>query len=285
MPGAGPSNYVAEGYGYLIYQIIGLKPDGTPYLGESSLQRPNTWMPLTPEATMLASTVWKQTIAQLVNQGALPEELDLSAAGLGKLPTKDLTLDLVNTVLPLLATPIGLGIIENDPTVGPAIKSLEGFLGVTLLDPKVVDLLVKAFGATVDIINHIPITYGNPDNEVLMLAQLGEDVLAGDYGIRAMGIDTLFNVSSHTEPAQLRIVDSSTPAEQNRASVTLASIGDRNDDGEVNPQYEHGIIYANTTEGVELTITIGETPHHLANIMVEYQDANGDCHLIDTLSA
>ena len=94
VPGSGDSNYVGEGYGYLLYQIIGLNEDGTPYMGEASLQRPNTWMPLTPEATMLASTVWDQAIEQLVGQGMLPEELDLSAAGLGVMPTENLTLDL-----------------------------------------------------------------------------------------------------------------------------------------------------------------------------------------------
>ncbi len=275
IPGAGHSNFVGEGYGYLLYQILGLNPDGTPHLGDSSLQSPNTWMPLTPEATMLASTVWEQTIAQLVGQGALPEEIDLSAAGLGVLPTENLTLDLVNSVLPLLGTPIGLGYIENDPTLGPALKQLGDLLGQDLLDPKVINLIVEIFGATVDLINHIPITYG-PNNDVMMLAQLGEDVLAGDYGIRALGIDTLFNVSSHTPPTRLRIVNSNDPAEMNKASVVLASIGDRNGDGVVDERYEHGTIYANTTEGVELTIKIDEHPHFLAGIVLEFQGADGN---------
>ena len=69
---------VAEGYGYLIYQIIGLNDDGTPYLGDPSLERPNTWMPLTIESTMLASTVWDQLREQLPRLGVeIPSQLDL----------------------------------------------------------------------------------------------------------------------------------------------------------------------------------------------------------------
>ena len=280
VPGPGRSNYVAEGEGYLLYQIIGLNPeDGTPYMGESSLQRPNTWMPLTPEATMLASTVWDQTIRQLVSQGALPEELDLSAAGLGVMPTENLTLDLVNSVLPVLATPLGLGFIENDPTLGPAIKGVNNFLGEDLLDPKVINLLVEVFGATVELINHIPITYGDPNNDVMMLAQLGKDVLAGDYGIRALGIDTLFNVSSHTAPTRLRIVDSNDPAQRNRASITDANIGDFNNDGMVHPEYETGIIYANTTS-VMITGTVTQE-HPVQAIVIQYMDASGNWIDID----
>ena len=268
IPKMGPSNYVGEGYGYLLYQIIGLNPDGTPYLGDSSLQRPNTWMPLTPEATVLASAIWDQTIAQLVRQGALPEEIDLSAAGLGVIPTENLTLDLVNSVLPLLATPLGLGFIENDPTLGPAIKGLGDFFDADLLDPKAINLLVEVFDATVGLIDHIPITYGDPNNDMMMLAQLGEDVLAGEYGIRALGIDTLFNVSSHTSPTRLRIVDSDDPAQRNRASITDANIGDFNNDGMVHPEYETGIIYANT-KSVMITGTVTQE-HPVQAIVIQY---------------
>ena len=275
IPGAGPSNYVAQGYGYLLYQILGLNEDGTPYLGESSLQRPNTWMPLTPEATMLASTVWKQTIAQLVRQGALPEKIDLPPIaqpvfGVGEaidLP-EELTLDVVKTVLPVLATPLGLGFIENDPTLGPAIKGLGDFLGTNLLDPKVINLLVDAFGATEKLINHIPITYG-PDNDMMMLVQLGEDDFAGEYGIRALGIDTLFNVSSHTAPTRLRIVDPVTNTDS--ATIMDANIGDFNNDGTVDPVYETRIIYANTSD-VMITGTVSNK-HPIQAIVIQYMDA------------
>ena len=274
IPGPGRSNYVAQAEGYLLYQIIGLNPDGTPYLGDSSLQRPNTWMPLTPEATMLASTVWEQTIAQLVRQGALPEELDLSAAGLGVMPTENLTLDLVNSVLPVLATPLGLGFIENDPTLGPAIKGLGDFLGQDLLDPGAVSLLVDIFGETVELINHIPITYGDPNNDVMMLAQIGKDVLVGDYGIRAMGIDNLFNVSSHTAPTQLRIVDPATNIDS--ATITLAQAhGDFDNDGMLDPVYKTDIIYRNSGN-VMISGTVENLKHPIVSVMLQYMDASGN---------
>ena len=283
IPGPGRSNYVAEAEGYLLYQIIGLDSDGNPYLGESSLQRPNTWMPLTPEATMLASTVWKQTIEQLVRQGLLPEEIDLPPAasllGLsaGVTPTKELPLNIVSTALPLLATPAGLGFIENDPTFGPIIKDIKAlgdFLGEDLLDPKVINLLNEVFGAAVDIINHIPITYGAPPNynKVSMLAQLDKDVFAGHYGIRAMGIDNLFNVSSHTAPTRLRIVDPVTNID--RATITVAQAhGDFDNDGMLDPVYKTDIIYRNS-ESVMISGTVKDLMHPIKSVMLQYMDAS-----------
>ena len=167
-----------------------------------------------------------------------------------------------------------------------AIKSLEDFLGVTLLDPKVIELMVEIFGATVDIINHrsdyLWCSSKLGDN-VDMLAQLGDNVLAGNYGIRAVGYDNLFNMSAHTPPTRLRIVDSKDAAQQNRASVSSAM--SRDEDGALLPE-EYGLnaIYSNTTQGVELTIQIDQNPHRLANIVVEYLDANGMPQEIATLS-
>ena len=116
----------------------------------------------------------------------------------------------------------------------------------------------------------------------MMLAQIGEDVLVGDYGLRAMGIDTLFNVSSHTAPTRLRIVN----PEHDSVVVTAASIGDRNGDGIVgNRWWESGHIFANTTEGVMLSLEVPEPTGHLINhpnasVMVEYKNANGEWQLI-----
>ena len=65
-------------------------------------------MPLTPEATMLASTIWDQTISQLVGQNVLPEEIEFSGV---TVPTQTLTL---NTVLAFLGTPLGLGFLQDN---------------------------------------------------------------------------------------------------------------------------------------------------------------------------
>ena len=266
-PGMDPSNYVGEGYGYLFYQIVGLNPDGTPYLDASSLQRPNTWMPLIPESTMLASTIWEQTIAQLVDQGVLPEELGVGGL---TLPTKTIALDTVlgvlNGTLPIPGLDPFVFIQDN---LNPALKTVGDLLNMRLqLDNEATQRLVDVFGAIVNLINHVPITYG--DNNVMMLAQIDEDILVGNYGIRAMGIDTLFNVSSHTEPTRLRIVDPDDPAEMNRASITKAE-SDTDGDGMVHPMYETKIIYANT-KSVMITGTVTQE-HPVQSIVIQYKDA------------
>ena len=275
VPGLKPSDRVAQAEGYLVYQIIGLNEDGTPYLGDPSLQRPNTWMPLTPEATLLASTIWDQTIAQLVGQNVLPEEIEFGGV---TVPTQTLTL---NTVLAFLGTPLGLGFLQDN--LNPSLEDLGELLNMHLqLDADVAQSLVDVLGVTVDIVNAVPITYGEPPNgnSLMMLAQLGEDVLAGDYGIRAMGIDTLFNVSSHTAPTHLRIVYSSDPAHQDRASVTFVVVGDCNLDGDMDDLFESGpvgnvTIFNNTTENVVLTVTVDHRSPHPAAVMVQYMDASG----------
>ena len=258
---------VAPGEGYLLYQIVRLNQDGTPYQGVSSLERPNTWMPLTIESMMLASTVWDETIAQLLGQGLLPEEIDIGSGA--KIPTQTLSLDLVVTVL---GTPVGLGLIQD--SLNPPLKTLGDLLNMSLqLDEQTAQLLVDIFGATVDLINAVPITFGDPDNTVVMPIQ-GENMslLRGNYGIRALGIDTLFNVSAYTAPTRLEIV----PPDYDKAGITAASIGDRNGDGDTDDPNETGIIFADTTENVKLTGAITKSSGHpIEMIVVQYQDASG----------
>ena len=94
-----------------------------------------------------------------------------------------------------------------------------------------------------------------------------------------MGIDTLFNISSYTPPTRLRIVDSSDPAQRNRASITDANIGDFNNDGMVHPEYETRIIYANT-ESVMITGTVTQE-HPVQSVVIQYMDASGNWMDID----
>ena len=101
-------------------------------------------------------------------------------------------------------------------------------------------------------------------------------LLIGDYGIRAMGIDTLFNLGSHAEPTHLRIV----APEYDVASVTAAVIGDCNLDGDMDDRFESGLIgdvtiFSNTTEDVVLTVTVDHRTAHPASVMVQYMDASG----------
>ena len=104
------------------------------------------------------------------------------------------------------------------------------------------------------------------------------DLLEGDYGIRAMGIDHLLNVGAHVPPTHLRIV----APEYDRTSVTMASLGDINHNGKDDP-YESGTIYANARD-VTLTITVNERTVHPGTIMVQYMAADGSWKNIGELS-
>ena len=261
---------VGPGVGYLFYQLIGLNEDGTPYQGEPLLERPNTWMPLTVESTMLVSNIW-EAVQRAVAEGRLdaPSDPILQAA---------LALSL-DAILGTDETPglLTAGMIKQ--FADPFLKGLEPYIGFSKLNISQYQLILNALGATVDIIDHlVPVTF-SPDGHVVMSIQGAQmPLMVGDYGIRAMGIDTLFNVSSHIAPTHLRIV----VPEHDSAVVTGVSIGDRNGDGIVgNRWWESGHIFANTTEGVMLTLEVSEPTDHLINhanasVLVQYKDANGD---------
>ena len=256
---------VAPGEGYLIYQIIGLnEEDGTPYTGPASYERPNTWMPLTIESTMLASKVWDDIITQLERQNVeIPTALNVDFA----------------TILTVLKSPAGPGLLKAE--IDPFLKSIEQIIGFDSLSEEHTAWLIEFLGVSVDILNAVPITFGDPNNNLVMPIQGGDmQLLVGEYGIRALGIDTLFNVSSHTAPTRLRIVDSSMPEHYDKASVTFAVVGDCNGDGDTDDPFERGsigdvTIFKNTTENVMLTVTVDDRSVHPAEVMVQYMDAAG----------
>ena len=267
MPKAGD---VGPGVGYLFYQMIGLNEDGTPYLGESSTYQPNTWMPLTVESTALVSNIWA-AVQRAVAEGRLDAPSDPILQAALALP--------LDAILGTDETPglLTAGMIKQ--FADPFLKGLEPFIGFSELNINQYQLILDTLDVTEDIIDHlVPVTF-NPSGHVVMPIQGAQmPLMVGDYGIRAMGIDTLFNVSSHTAPVHLRIV----PPEHDKAVVTGVSIGDRNGDGIVgNRWWESGHIFANTTEGVMLTLEVSEPTDHLINhanasILVQYKDANGN---------
>ena len=250
---------VRPGEGYLFYQMIGLNEDGTPYLGEPSTQRPNTWMPLTVDSTMLVSNIW-DAVREAVTEGRLDAPSD---------PMSDPILQAA-LALPLSGV---LGILNADllqQFAGPFLKGLEPYIGFSSLSDSQAQLIIDALGATIDIVDHlVPVTF-NPSDHVTMPIQ-GDQIplLVGDYGIRAMGIDTLFNVGSYAAPTRLRIVE---PV-YDKATVTAATIADQYRVGE--DGYEIGTIYANTTDAVKLTGTIDLTGHPVTSVLVQYEDATG----------
>ena len=249
---------VAPGEGYLFYQEIKLDADGMPQ---------SAWAPLTVDATMLASRIWDETLAQLDRQGAIPQQFSFIQG----VPFEQVLALLSPGLIQQYANPF------LKQYVNPTLKQLAPKIGDAQLSEEDSQTLLEILGTTLDLINSIPITYGEPNNTVTMAIQ-GEQMplLLGDYGVRAMGIDTLFNISAHTAPTHIRIV----APEYDTAAVTLAVIGDCNGDGDTDDPGESGAIgdltiYANTTENIMLTVAIGNRTVHPASVMVQYMDASG----------
>ena len=130
-------------------------------------------------------------------------------------------------------------------------------------------LITEALEATLDIVDHlVPVTFDPSDPVVMPLTPL---MIGSDYGIRAMGFDTLFNVGAYAEPTRVRVV----MPDHDAAAITLATVGDQNDDGDIDDPYETGIIFADTTS-VRLTGVITKASGHpIESLMVQYQDASG----------
>ena len=244
---------VGPGEGYLFYQQVGLDAHGMPT---------STWMPLTVESTMLSNRIWLSVLERSGDQILqLVKQLAPQVAG-GLDDAAVLNLLKANSPKGHLDTLVALGAIED-----AANAFFRSNFGFTLTDAQA-EIINQALGASIDIVDHlVPVTIEAGEHVVMPILQ----GVYGDYGIRAMGIDTLFNVGSYAEPTRLSVV----MPEADKASVTAASIGDRNGDGDADEPYESGTIYSNTTDGVMLTVTVDHRSPHPASIMVQYMDANG----------
>ena len=246
-----PKGGVGPGVGYLFYQMIGLDESGNP----DPTIAPNTWMPLTVESTMLTSNIWT-AVQRAVAEGRLGVPSDPIVQTALSLP--------LDGILALLKP----GLIQQ--YANPFLKSFEPYIGRFQLTESQAQLIADALGSTIDIVDHlVPVTFDASDHVTMPL-------LMGEYGIRAMGIDTLFNVGSYAEPTRIRII----APEADAASITGASLGDANGNGK-DDVYESGIIFANTTDGVMLTVNVDNRTEHPASIRIEYMDANGAWQLID----
>ena len=251
---------IDPGEGYLFYQIIGLDEDGYPDLTKAT----NTWMPLTVESTMLTSGIWEAVKAAIADERMeAPSSND---------PT---TQAIIDTALSLPLKSV-LGILNADllqQFASPFVKDLEPLIGFGTLSNEQYQFIVDVLGATVDIIDHlVPVTF-EPGRSMVMPIQ-GEQMklMVGDYGIRAMGIDTLFNVGAYVEPTRLRIVDPATSFDT--ATIMAANIGDFNNDGMVHSVHETKIIYANTKD-VMISGTVSNK-HPIQSILLQYKDASGN---------
>ena len=249
---------VGHGEGYLVYQIIKLDEYGRPL---------SAWMPLTVQNSMFASEIWDLVIDNL------PDNLKEFP-----IPGSDQTINISAFPLDFI-----ISALQGDVPIPGAdietviIDAIEDIVGIRISEHQYA-LLANILGAVVDDINLFPIA-SDPSRVMTMPIQ-GENLplLLGNYGIRAMGIDSLFNIGSHVGPTRLRVV---TP-EYDKTSVTMASLGDLNGDGDADESYESGVIYVNATD-VTLTIAVnersGKENHgtaHPATIMVQYENADGE---------
>ena len=150
---------------------------------------------------------------------------------------------------------------------------------ITLSAPHQLDLLLRAptppeLAALAGTTGLLPINIGR-DMTTLQL---------NNYRIRAVGIDNLINISSHTVPVMLDVVS----PDADMAMISYIVIGDCNGDGDTDDVGESGpadgsSVYSNLHD-VMLTVKIAErTMHPLTSIRVEYSmDAGATWTMIET---
>ena len=127
-------------------------------------------------------------------------------------------------------------------------------------------------------------------------------LIVGEYGLRAVAMDDVRNLSSYTPPVRVDIV----PPDPDKAIITGIVLADCNRDGDMNDPFEMGslnammsyfddahadmrkmTIFANTLS-VKLTVEIpNRTPHPLTGLVVQYKTTHGagNWQDIETLDA
>ena len=252
---------VGPGEGYLFYQEVQLDAHGMPT---------SAWMPLTVESTMLTSRIWTSILERNGNQivSLLRQNFPQLVGGLDAESILSLAMTFNPESILALLTP---GTIQS--SANSFFKSLEPIIGPNSLSDAQATAIHQVLGASIDIVDHlVPVTFDAPHTVMMPIQGAHMPLMIGEYGVRAMGIDTLFNVGSYAEPTRLRVV----MPEADKASVTAASIGDRNGDGDTDDPNETGVIFADTTENVKLTGAITKSSGHpIEMIVVQYQDASG----------
>ena len=121
----------------------------------------------------------------------------------------------------------------------------------------------------------------NAEADLQMLPELMEmlirgansspELIVGEYGIRAVARDSVFNLSTDTAPIRLNIV---TP-DADTAMVVRISLGDCNGDGDTDDLYETGapadMILFSDTPNVVLTAEIMKQDHPISSILFQYR--------------
>ena len=116
----------------------------------------------------------------------------------------------------------------------------------------------------------LPLTYMEPHQVQMPIGDVGS------YGIRAVGVDSILNISSNTMPMRLNIV----PPDPDSATVTLVH-ADYNGDGTTDGRFEmeqsaDGATIFSDRSNVNLTVeVIDRTDHPLKSIAIDFQ-INGE---------
>ena len=257
-----PQYALDAGESYLLFQEAELDTDG-------NFQ--NAWLPLTIESTMASSKILKAALSQ--NPALLRDYVPG-----GDSLTDEQILGLIET----LVTPEFI-LSQITPTViQTQANNLLAQNDIPIqLNEYQSEVIHDILGVTFQLIDTLlPVSFDfDPDKGYAMTMPIqgeGMPLAIGDYGIRALGIDTLFNINASAPHAHLRIV----MPEYDKASVTFAVIGDCNMDGDMDDLFESGsigdvTIFGNTTENVVLTVTVDQRSAHPAMVMVQYVDAAG----------
>ena len=262
-----PKYALDAGESYLMFQEAELDTDG-------NFQ--NTWMPLTIQSTMASSKLL---------QAALSQNPALLRPYVGNTLTDEQILGLIETVTPDLI----LGMLTPEIIQTQANAFLEQSGIPFQLNEYQSAVIHDILGFTFKFIDTLlPVSFDFVPGEgyamTMPIQGDGMPLAIGDYGIRALGIDTLFNINASAPHARLRIV----MPEYDKASVTAAVIGDCNGDGDTDDLFESGsigdvTIFGNTTENVMLTVTVDQRSAHPATVMVQYMDAAGEWQNIGEL--
>ena len=249
-----PKYALDAGESYLMFQEAELDTDG-------NFQ--NTWMPLTIQSTMASSKLL---------QAALSQNPALLRPYVGDTLTDEQILGLIETVTPDLI----LGMLTPEVIQTSANNFLEESGIPFQLNEYQSAVIHDILGLTFKFIDTLlPVSFdfvpGKGYAMTMPIQGDGMPLAIGDYGIRALGIDTLFNINASAPHARLRIV----MPEYDKASVTHVVIGDCNMDGDMDDPLESGpvgdmTIYGNTTENVMLTVTVNQRSEHPVDIMVQY---------------
>lgn len=166
------------------------------------------------------------------------------------------------------------------PLLDPSMVPMVGGLSAETFDV----FIASAFNDMLSLNASAGMPPGMLRSQELIIRGMNNDpaLIAGEYGLRAVGVDNVGNLSSFTMPVRVDIV----PPDPDQAVITNIVIGDCNRDGDLEDPFEsqapgESTIFANTGN-LTLTIDIpNRTPHPLTGIVVQYKTMHGTASWMD----